>query len=333
MTKREIVKQTLDHKSCGHVPYSVVLTLANYDLYADRLLADYPNPQVMRDLEDGLLTKPQAVSLAIGNHLLYVYAPWWDFYDPDREFAKEVQDPPEYLPNSRGRGSYEFFFKQMQILRDHYDVWMNVTIFGSCWEKANTLRSIENFCADLAGNTEWAQALLDKIYRKNLNMLDDFLTAPEIDSVLLGSDWGSQRGLMISPQRFREMIKPGEKAEYDLIHQYGKKVFVHSCGNILQIMDDLCEIGVDCLNPVQPECMDLKTIKDSWGSKMSFYGGISTQKTLPLGTPAEVAAETRATIELMSKNGGYITASSQEVQPDVSYENLIALIETAKEFA
>lgn len=89
-------------------------------------------------------------------------------------------------------------------------------------------------------------------------------------------------------------------------------------------------MGVDALNPVQPECMDLGELKRLYGDKIAFYGGISTQRTLPNGTPEQVARETERTIKLMSVHGGYITAPSQEIQVDVPYENLRALIDTAR---
>ncbi|MCL2775195.1 MAG: uroporphyrinogen decarboxylase family protein [Oscillospiraceae bacterium] len=330
MTGRELINEITTHKSPGKVPYSIVLTTEAYEAYGDRLLAEYRNEQVMRDLTDGIISKPQAVSLALGNHLLYVFPPWWNWNITDGSFSR--YDPPDYLPDTVGYGSYYEFFTQIKHIRENYDVYIIATIWGSHWEKAYFSRGIENFLADLAGNTEWAQALLDMIIRKNIVMLENFLTAPEIDAVLLGSDWGTQRGLVMSPECFKKMIKPGEKQEYDLIKKYGRKVFIHSCGNILGIMDDLVELGADCLNPIQPECMDIALLKSKYGSEMSFYGGISTQDTLPFGSPGEVRAETRKVIESMSVNGGYITAPSQEIQIDVPYENLRALIETAKEY-
>jgi uroporphyrinogen decarboxylase len=295
-------------------------------------LADYPDPQVRQDLESGIISKGTAVALAIGNHLMYVSPPWWNWHKLTDVFLK-ADDPPDYLPDTIGTGSYETFFSQIAHIRAHYDVYIVAAVWGSHWEKAYFSRGIENFLADLAGNTEWAQALLDLIIRKNLVMLENILTAPEPDAVLLGSDWGTQRDLIMSPECFRRMIKPGEKQEYDLIKRYGKQVFIHSCGNVLRIMDDLVELGVDCLNPVQPECMDLQVLKQNYGDHISYYGGISTQKTLPYGTPAEVAEETRRTIELMARNGGYVTSPSQGIQIDVPYENLRALIDTAKEYA
>ena len=134
----------------------------------------------------------------------------------------------------------------------------------------------------------------------------------------------------MSPICWKTMIQPGEQQEYDLIKRYGKDVFIHSCGNIVKIMEELTQMGVDALNPVQPECMDLSELKRLYGDKIAFYGGISTQRTLPNGTPEQVARETEQTIKLMSVHGGYITAPSQEIQVDVPYENLRALIDTAR---
>ena len=125
------------------------------------------------------------------------------------------------------------------------------------------------------------------------------------------------------------MIAPGEKKEYDLIHEAGVDVWVHSCGDIRKIFPDLAEMGVDTLNPIQPECMDIYELKEKYGGKIAFWGGISTQQTLPYGTPEDVAEETKKVTKALAKNGGYIIAPSQEIQADVPFENLCALIDTA----
>ncbi len=93
------------------------------------------------------------------------------------------------------------------------------------------------------------------------------------------------------------------------------------------VSQDVCR---DVLNPVQPECMDIYDLKDKYGEKITFWGGISTQKTLPYGTPDEVAAETCAVAAYLGQGGGFITAPTQEIQADVPFENLCALIDTAK---
>ena len=330
MTKRELVLEALSHRNQGKVPQAINFTGDAIEKFADSLLADYPDTQVQQDLQAGILSKAQAVSLSIGNHLLHVYPPWWNWHITSDAFS--AVDPPQYLPDTRGYGSYEDFFAQVAHIREKYNVYIVATIYGSHWEKAYFARGIENFLRDLAGNTQWAQSLLDFIIRKNLVMLENILTATEIDAVLLGSDWGTQIDLIMSPKCFRSMIKPGEQMEYDLVKKYGKQVFIHSCGNIVRILNDLVEMGVDCLNPIQSECMDLAFLKKEYGSSLSFYGGISTQQTLPYGTPDEVQDETRRVVDLMSRDGGYLISPSQEIQHDVCYDNIKSLINTAQRY-
>ena len=244
------------------------------------------------------------------------------YADPDEE--------PGEMPPIVKTGDQEAFTRQAQHIREKYGVYISCLIFGSHWEKAYFTRGIENFLADLAGAPEFSQELLDFIIGHNMEMLKDTVQCPWYDGILLGSDWGTQNGLIMSPNTWRTMIRKGEQVQYDLIHSAVKDVMVHSCGCILRIMPDLVELGVNILNPVQPECMDLKFLKDTYGQHITFWGGISTQGVLPFGTTGEVAAETQRVIDLMSAGGGYITCSSQEIQTDVPYENLKALIDTAR---
>lgn len=329
MTRRDLVKSAIRHEDNARTPYAINLTQEGYSAYGARLMNDYPNKQAQKDLRDGMLTLEQAVSLSIGNHMVYVYPPWWRWENLTDRFLKD-EDTPETLPDTIGYGDYEKFFAQTRHIRDHYDVYQIATIWGSHWEKAYFARGIENFLYDLAADPEWSQSLLDLIIQKNIVMLQNILTDPHLDAVLLGSDWGTQRDLIISPDCFRRALKPGEEREYQLVHHYKKDVIIHSCGNIEKIMPDLVQMKVDMLNPVQPECMDLATLKQSYGDQICFYGGISTQQTLPFGTPEEVAKETERVIGILHESGGYITAPSQEIQTDVPYENLCALIDTAK---
>ena len=164
-------------------------------------------------------------------------------------------------------------------------------------------------------------------------MLENIVHTPGIDGILLGSAWGAQKDLLMSPTCWREMIAPGEKREYDLIHEAGIDVWLHSCGDIRKILPDITEMGVDALNPVQPECMDIYELKEKYGDKITFWGGISTQQTLPYGTPDDVVAETERVTSALSRNGGYIIAPSQEIQSDVPFENLCALSDAAQKFS
>ena len=226
---------------------------------------------------------------------------------------------------------YEQFAASVQHLREHTDAYILVEIWTSDFEKAYNARGIQNFLADMAGEPEFAKRLLDFITEKNLEKLRQIVATPGIDGILLGNDWGSQRGLLMSPETWRELLAPGAKREYDVIRAAGLDVWVHSCGNIRQIIPDLIDMGVDVINPIQPECMDIRELKDTFGDRLTFWGGISTQQTLPFGTEEEVEEETRRVTAYMGQNGGYLVAAAQGVQADVSFENLCRLIDTAND--
>ena len=328
MTRYEIVKATLAHQQTDKVPSCIHLAGDGWEKYSDQLFDRYVDDALRNLCEEGKLSRQHAIYYGMGNHVLCVSCPWWDWYDLPKSYYED-EDTPDYLPKTIGTGSYSEFAETVRKLKEHTDAYVLVLIWGSHFEKAYFSRGIENFLADLAAEPEYAQRLLDFIIHKNMVMLENIVHTPGIDGILLGSDWGAQTDLLMSPECWKSMIAPGEKKEYDLIHSAGVDVWVHSCGNIQRILPELKQMGVDALNPIQPECMDIYDIKEKYGDKITFWGGISTQQTLPYGTPEDVAAETRKVTEALSKNGGYIIAPSQEIQADVPFENLCALIDTA----
>ena len=331
MNKRDYMKLAINHQSSDRVPYCIRLTGEAIKLYGDQLLEDYYNADAEEDLRAGLITKEQAIDLSIGNYMVNVPTAWWNWdYEHMPASYRDPDEGPEEMPPIVRGGNQEAYTNQAKYLSEKYGVYIGCLIFGSHWEKAYFTRGIENFLADLAAFPEFSKQLLDFIIARNMEMLPDTLKCPYYDGILLGSDWGTQNDLIMSPDTWHNMIERGEKVQYDLIHSAGKDVMVHSCGCILRIMDDLVRLGVDILNPVQPECMDLQYLKDNYGDKITFWGGITTQGVLPFGTPDEVRAETQRVIDILSKNGGYITCSSQEIQTDVPYENLKAMIDTAR---
>ena len=121
----------------------------------------------------------------------------------------------------------------------------------------------------------------------------------------------------------------GGKKLFARIRGAGLFTFLHSCGNVSELVPDLMEVGLDVLHPVQPEAMDIVSLKAEYGDKLAFYGGISTQQTLPRGTPEEVEAEVRRTVDLMSEGGGYILAPGITLQHDIPLENILAFINAA----
>ncbi len=333
MTKRDYVIAAINHKNSDKVPFSINLTGEAMNLYGEKLLEDFHNPEVADDLKEGKISRDEAIYLSIGNYMSHVGTPWWGWdYNNMPASYRDPYDVPEEMPPITKSDNYAECEAKAKYISEKYGTYISCLIYGSHWEKAYFTRGIEAFLADIGGEPEFAQRLLDFIIETNMSMLPKTAECPYYDGILLGSDWGTQNDLIMSPKAWREMIKKGEKVQYDVIKKGGKHVFIHSCGNIIKVLDDLVELGVDVINPVQPECMDLTFLKQTYGKYFTFWGGISTQKTLPYGTPEEVRRETESIIKLMSENGGYITCSSQEIQTDVPYENLKALIETARYF-
>ena len=117
---------------------------------------------------------------------------------------------------------------------------------------------------------------------------------------------------------------------YGMVHDAGLPVSIHSCGDITEIIPDLIEIGVDMISPLQAEALDFNFLKREYGKDLSFWGGVSTQRTLPMGRPEDVRAEIRERIRVMAKDGGYILAPSHELQGDIPVENMIAFMDEAQ---
>lgn len=159
----------------------------------------------------------------------------------------------------------------------------------------------------------------------------------KIDVVVVsGTDFGTQNGAFISPDMYRDMYKPFHKRVNDWIHKNTPwKIFYHTCGSIVSLLDDFVEVGVDILNPVQCSAkgMDPHMLKKKYGDKLVFWGGgVDTQKTLPFGTAEEVRREVRERCRIFGEGGGYVFNTIHNIQTGVPTENLIAMFETVRNF-
>ena len=310
MTSRDLVKAAIGHREADRAPYAIDLT----GDASERIKAEL-------GVDD--------VGAWIDNDVQNIAVPWWGWHNLGDDWRGPAT--PTSPATAIGRGSYDPLEENIKAARDASDKYFLVRIYGSHFEKANAARGIENFLADIAADYAFAKRLCTTIIEKNLVMLENFLDVAEIDGVLLGSDWGSQRGLLMSPDTWDDLIRPGEQREYDLVHAYGKDVWLHSCGAIDALIPRLIEMGLDVVNPVQPECMDIARLKADFGDRLTFWGAVSTQQTLPFGTPDEVRAEGRRVRGLMGAGGGYIFSPSQSIQGDVPVANIEALLEVARE--
>jgi uroporphyrinogen decarboxylase len=192
----------------------------------------------------------------------------------------------------------------------------------SLFERMQFLRGTQELFIDIAakeGNTEKLLAIVVEFYRAYL----DRWLACDIDGVGFGDDWGSQISTLISPADFREIFKPRYRELFMRVKQAGKKIFFHSDGWIYEIYDDFLELGIDAIN-TQVWCMGIEKVREKLAGKVTVWGELNRQSTMPAGTPEDVHREARLLKDSFAVNGGgFIGLGS--VLPDVPLENAEAM--------
>lgn len=143
----------------------------------------------------------------------------------------------------------------------------------------------------------------------------------------MGDDFASQRGMLISPDAWRKFFKPVYKKIFDLAKSYNFYVWFHSCGTFREVLPDMIDIGMDVWETVQAHLPgnEPEILKREYGKDITFFGGISTQNTLPYGSPEDVRKEVRERIKILGRDGGYICGADHHIKEDVSIENVLAL--------
>lgn len=199
------------------------------------------------------------------------------------------------------------------------------------------LRGFEDWFIDLAKDRKLAGALFDACVEHSSAVVGEILKVGGdlADIVASGDDLGFQNGPIVPPELYRKLFKPRHKKFLDTVKKHTDAfVYFHSCGSIYKLIPDLIEMGVDAINPVQVAARDMDSSKlgAEFGDRLSFWGGIDTQRVLPKGTADEVKAEVRRCIKDLAPGGGYVLTAVHNIQPDVPLENIIAMYEAGKEY-
>jgi uroporphyrinogen decarboxylase len=204
-------------------------------------------------------------------------------------------------------------------------------------ERAFAMQGMDTFLMNLALRPAFAEALLWKIEELCKVLMGHFLDAlgDHADIVKIGDDLGTQESLLMSPAMYRQILKPVH-ADYvrSIRERTSARIFFHTDGDVFPLIDDLVEIGVDILNPIQTSAgkmSDLEALKDRWGNRLSFCGAIDTHRVLPSGTPEEVRSEVRRVIDVLGPGGGYLVSSVHTVMDDVPAENVLAMVDEVME--
>jgi uroporphyrinogen decarboxylase len=250
--------------------------------------------------------------------------------------AKTVEEIKEYpFPDVDAEYRYEGLEERVSQLKDAgYAVSASaMAVGGTVFWPPYKLRSMEQLLIDFMINPEIADAMLDAVTDRMEVMAGRYAEAG-VEILRLADDLGTQLAPIISLKIFRKYIKPRLarviKAAVDVNPHI--LIFFHSDGHIQEFIPDLIEIGLDVLNPVQPECMDPAEIKRKYGDHIAFWGTLGTQTTLPFGTVDEVRQVVKERIETVGKGGGLLIAPTHLVEPEVPWENIMAFVEAVEEF-
>jgi len=331
LTQKERVRSAFAHEPTDRLP-----TQINYTRAAAEVMAEY------------LGVAPAELPARLDNHLLRVDISyerqlsederiafdWWGVgYDTQEEglFAAfnplaETKDlDNHHWPDPHGPGLLDGAAEAMEYDEGRHFVVPN---FGfALFERAWALRGFETFLLDMALDLDFAEELLERITEIQLVLVRRFVELG-VDGGYFGDDYGAQRHMLFSPRMWRRLIKPRLARLIAPYREVGLPVILHSDGQIADILLDLVEIGVTVYNPVQPEVIDHAWLRNTFGDRMAYYGGVSTQTVLPNGSPEEVKQAIMDCAAVLAPSGtGLLMAPSHRLMTDIPMENVEVMLE------
>ena len=354
MSSRERVLAALAHQPTDRVPRLLYEEVIGYTPPIERLLREHCGSQAPRDYFDMDITR---VTFNPSRLPRSRFAEWLGA-DADTALASgEVDEWGVW----RRKGGFHHFAHLLPTLRGIQDSarlveypwpdldqpyrWEGVRervadlhaqgfavagYAGSVFERSWYLRGLEDLMMDMLAAPEIAHGFFERTAAFQQFAAAQFARAG-VDIVITGDDIAGQQGLLMKLDTWREFLKPRLAATVRAVKEARPetRVFYHSDGNVEPAIPDLIEIGIDILNPIQPECMDPAAIKRKFGDRLSFWGTVSVQRTMPFGTPDEVRAEVQARIRDVGRGGGLILAPAHVLPPETPWENIVAFFDAA----
>ena len=335
LTRKERMHRAVTYQEVDRIP-----TQINYTPGMGQIMAEYFNVAV------------DELPAFLGNHMIRVDTDypgvlsedgkvkfdWWGVgFDTQEEGYFAAVSP---LAENNDLDSYPWpdpndsnlLLGAEKIIKEKGDEYFITPNFGFVlFERAWTLRGFEQFFLDMATDPVFTGELFDRIVDIQLTLINRYIDLG-VAGGYFGDDYGAQKNLLFSPRMWRKYIKPRLAKLFAPFVERGMPILMHSDGQIQKILPDLVEIGLTTLNPVQPEVLDHNWLVENFEGKLAFYGGVSTQTSLPYGTPAEVKTAVSDAIKVLAPNNtGMLVAPSHRMMSDIPMENVAAMLEAFKE--
>jgi len=331
MTKREVVIDALGFRAPAYVPWAWDMTEQCRQRLTEHLGVDDPTEFI------GSHVLPLGADIGRfedlgGDRFRDAYGVVWD-RSVDRDIGTPLDWPICRPADLDGYDwpdptRFDWFDEIDGLIAERGDLFRCYRIGFSLYERAWTMRGMPDLLMDMVERPEFVDEFLDAIVEHDLAQIRKALTY-DVDAVYFGDDYGMQTGLIMGIGHWRRFIKPRLARMFAPVREAGKYVFLHSCGCVTELFDDLIEIGLDCFNPFQPEVMDVFAVQRRYHGRLAFHGGMSIQKVLPFASPSEVREAASALLEA-GRGGGYIFSPSHSVPYDVPPENLTAMMEVVR---
>ena len=333
MTQREVIKAVLTGKPAPYVPWSFRFTAEP----AEALCSHYgcSEPDLLEHTGCHIMELGSAIGFFdnLGNDKYRdVFGVVWD-----RSIDKDIGLPVGHVIADYGDldkvefpnpADDRFFCDIERRIARHPEKFRLFDVGFSLFERAWSMRSMDELMIDMIEEPDFVHALLGKITDYNIAHVTEALKY-DIDAVIFGDDWGQQHGLIMGYDRWKEFIYPHIQRMYSLVRGAGKFQFIHSCGDVDELFEDLIGLGLNCFNPFQPEAMPIFDLHEQYRDRLTFWGGLSTQQTLPYKDATAVREESERLIA-MGRKGGYIFSPAHAVEGDVSMENILTFINVAQ---
>ena len=330
--RKAVVKSVIERTGGGAIPITFHKwwgegTYAKYGTRLDEISADIPEdaPAV------SYVTPGDTLSPTADPNYRWSFSgsPAHDSGSLDaRVLLKDWRDLPDFLAEfpdiDRQTGLFDGTRRFVQEHPDQY-------VLGHWWylfyERMWAIRGMQNVLMDFLDSPEDLKRLGRALLDHHIKAVRG-LAASGIDGIFTSDDLGSQRDLMMSPRAFRKILKPLYAEVIAEAHALGLHFWLHACGNILSVMDDLIDIGLDVIHPIQAHTMDYSEVAQRFGGRITFLVGIDVQHLLPEGSPEEVRQGIRQVVQTFRRpEGGLMLAAGNGIMPETPLENIRAFLE------